>query len=205
MIIHDISMQISSNMPVYKNMEIKKPKLTIIANHKDNSIYETDLQINLHTGTHVDAPLHAIENGNYVESYSLEKFYGNALIIDLTAVKDHITRDDLINQNIQENDIILLKTINSYDTHFNFNFIYLSVSGAEYLAGKKIKTVGIDGLGIERSQKNHPTHKILLSNNIPIIEGLRLSKIEKGRYTFIGFPISISSVEASFLRAVLVE
>ena len=65
--------------------------------------------------------------------------------------------------------------------------------------------MGTDGLGIERGQENHETHKILLGNDIHIIEGLNLFEIVSGEYTLIALPIKIEGVEASPVRAVLVE
>ena len=108
-------------------------------------------------------------------------------------------------QNFGGGEIVLLKTSNSDDESFNFEFIYLEESGAEYLKNLNVKAVGIDALGIERSQSNHSTHKVLLSEKIPIIEGLRLQDVEEGKYKFVGFPIKIKEVEASLLRAVLIK
>lgn len=203
--LHDISMPISEDMIVYKNRNEKKPIFKIATDFDTGSVFETEICLNLHTGTHVDAPLHVFKDGVTLEIYSLEKFYGDAIVLDLSTIEGGITKEHLIEMNILEDDIVLLKTKNSEDSTFNFDFVYLSTSGAEYLIEKKIKTVGIDGLGIERNQAEHATHKALLGLDIPIIEGLCLKNIKEGRYHFIGFPIRIKSVEASLLRAVLIE
>ena len=73
------------------------------------------------------------------------------------------------------------------------------------LASRKIKGVGIDSLGIERNQPDHATHKILLGNGIHILEGLRLKNVKEGEYTLIAAPLNIKNVEASPVRALLVE
>ena len=132
---------------------------------------------------------------------------GKAIVIDFTKVKDCITRKDLVNSGIkiQKYDIILLKTKNLPEKDFNFNFIYLEKTGAEYLVSKKIKAAGIDSLGIERDQPNHETHKILSNNSIPIFEGLDLSKVKQGKYFFHGLPLKIKNGDASPVRAVLVK
>jgi arylformamidase len=203
----DISMPISPKMMVYKNKPQKKPQFNLLSTHQKKDIHETEIKLSLHTGTHVDAPLHAIKNGETMETYPLDNFYGNALVIDLTSRSEMIeviNQEILMQNDIQENDIVLFKTKNSNESEFNFNFTYLSASGALYLVNKKIKAVGTDGLGIERNQAEHTTHKLLLEKKIPIIEGLRLAHVIEGRYQFIGFPISISQVEASLLRAVLI-
>ncbi|MGM0379783.1 MAG: cyclase family protein [Bacillota bacterium] len=203
--IYDISMNIDENMKVYKNKIQKKPKLINKSNFENSQAYETDIKINLHTGTHIDAPLHMIEDGATIDKYNLDKFITKCRVLDLTNIENTIDKKNLIDKNIKENEFLLFKTKNSFDKEFNFNFIYLNESGAKFLKEKSVKGVGIDSLGIERNQNNHPTHKILLSNNIPIIEGLKLKDIDKGEYILIALPIKINNVEASLTRAVLIN
>ena len=203
--LHDISMEISEDVQVYKNKEEKKAKLVQQYDFENSSVYETQLIMNLHTATHIDAPLHAIEAGETTETYNLEQFFGSCLVLDLMAIDEKITAKDLEKYLIKEDIFVVLKTKNSLDEVFNYDFVYLDESGAKYLVEAKIKGIGIDGLGIERNQSGHPTHKILLNNNIPILEGLRLKDIEEGYYEIAAFPIKIKDVEASPVRAVLIE
>jgi arylformamidase len=203
----DISLPITEHMQVYKDKEEKRPVFTRAAQHPNQSIQETVLTINLHTGTHVDAPLHIFSDGAGIEQYPLDKFFGQAQVLDLSHVTDCITDQHLAAYNIEQNQIILLKTRNSahMGNRFDFDFVYLTDTAAAYLAAKQIKTVGIDALGIERNQSHHPTHRHLLSAQIPIIEGLQLRSVEAGQYTFIGFPIYLPGNEASLIRAVLID
>jgi arylformamidase len=203
--LHDISMEISEDVQVYKNKEEKKAKLIQQYDFENSSVYETQLIMNLHTATHIDAPLHAIENGETTEKYDLNQFFGSCLVLDLMTIDEKITAKDLEKYTIKEDTFIILKTKNSLDEAFNYEFIYLEESGAKFLAEAKVKGVGIDGLGIERNQSGHPTHKALLNNNIPILEGLRLKDIKEGYYEIAAFPIKIKDVEASPVRAVLIE
>jgi len=203
--IYDISMNITKDMMVYKNKVEKQPKLKIISDHIAGNVYESNISIDLHTGTHIDAPLHMIKDGETIESYPLENFINKCKVIDLTNVNDRITANDLVNKNIQKNDFILFKTKNSYSDKFEFDFVFLEKSGAEFLKSKKVIGVGIDSLGIERDQKDHETHKILLGNNIIILEGLRLKDIDEGEYTLYALPLKIDNVEASPTRAILVD
>jgi arylformamidase len=106
---------------------------------------------------------------------------------------------------IQEDDFLLFKTKNSFKEEFINDFVFLSQDASAYLANKKIKGVGTDGLGIERSQEGHPTHKNLLSKNIVIIEGLRLKDVPEGTYQLICLPLKIDNVEASLARAILIK
>ena len=201
--VYDLSPEISEKMAVYKDRLEKRPKIYLTRTLKEGA-NESRLDIFVHTGSHVDAPYHVLENGKTIDKISLERFMGKAVVLDFTKVKNAITEKHFKNIKIQKNDIVLLKTKNKPDKSFDFNFTYLEKTGAEYLASKKIKAVGIDSLGIERSQPNHQTHKILLSKNIPIFEGLDLSKVKQGMYFFHGLPLKIKNGDGSPVRAVLV-
>ncbi|HHU55591.1 MAG TPA: cyclase family protein [Acholeplasmataceae bacterium] len=203
--IYDISMAINENMIVYKNKEEKKPKIINRANHNTSTYHESSIVLDLHTGTHIDAPLHMIKDGNMINDYSLSSFITPCYVIDFTNLEDKISEKDLKLKNIKVNDFVLLKTKNSFNESFDFNFVYLDEEGARYLKSLNIKGVGIDALGIERNQENHPTHKILLSNNIIIIEGLKLDNVPEGKYQLIALPLKIDGVEASPTRAILIE
>lgn len=204
--IFDISMEISGEMPVYKNRPEKRPKISAARTLKDGA-NESKLDIFVHTGSHVDAPYHILENGKRIDEVPLDKFMGKCIVLDFTKTNDSITENSLRKNKIKINkeDIVLLKTKNKLEKEFDFNFTYLEKSGAEYLASKKIKAVGIDSLGIERNQPNHETHKILLGNDIPIFEGLDLSRVEQGNYFFHGLPLKIKKGDGSPVRAVLVK
>ena len=203
--IYDLSPEISENMIIYKNRLEKRPKITVTRTIGEGA-NESKLDIYVHSGSHVDAPYHILQNGKTIENINLEKFMGNAIVLDFTKIKEYISKKILLEKNFFGKDyIVLLKTKNKPDKTFNFSFTYLEKSGAEYLVSKKIKAVGIDSLGIERNQPNHDTHKIFANKNIPIFEGLDLSKVKEGRYLFYGFPLKIKKGDGSPVRAVLVE
>ena len=202
--IYDISLLISEGMAVYKDKPEKKPKIIAV---RSGGINESRLDLDSHTATHADAPYHMIEEGKKINEIGLDRFIGNCIVIDFTNINDSIKAKDFkkYKKEIIKEDIVLLKTKNGVDNKFNPNFAYLDKSGASFLASKKIKAVGIDALGIERSQPKHDTHIILLGKNIPIIEGLDLSKIKEGRFFFIGFPLKIKDGDAAPMRAVLID
>lgn len=203
--IYDISMTINEQMMVYKNVEEKKPIITILKTYKENRYNESSITMDIHTGTHIDAPFHMIDNGETIESIPLEKLVTDCQVLDLTGIKDGITRKHLQSKEISEGSFILLKTKNSYTDSFDNNFIYLKKSGAKYLADKKIKGVGIDALGIERGQKNHDTHTILMNQKIVIIEGLRLKDILEGFYQMVALPLKIEGTDGAPARIILIS
>lgn len=204
--IHDISMSIHKDMAVYKGRDFKRPIISVDSDFKTGaSAYESRLEMNLHTGTHLDRPLHMIEGGETLDTFRLEQVVTDCKVFDLTHVSDGISKEDLEDKDIQKDDFIILKTKNSFEDILETDFIFVDKTGAAYLTEKGIKGVGIDSLGIERSQPNHETHKTLLGADIVILEGLELRDIEEGEYFLVAVPIKIAGVEAAPVRAILIE
>ncbi|MFO7872415.1 MAG: cyclase family protein [Candidatus Undinarchaeales archaeon] len=200
----DISREISEDMTLYKDREENKPKISKSSSVKSEGSNTTKLVLNSHLGTHIDAPYHVSEEGKKIDELSLDKFYGNCRVFDLTSLDEKISKKDLEKLQINEGDIVLFKTKNSFKEKFDFKFIYLDKTGAEYLVSKGVKTVGIDELGIERDQPEHETHNFLLKAGIPIIEGLNLKDVEQEEYTLCCFPLKLN-IDGSPARAVLLK
>jgi len=184
-----------------KNIQIEK-----IKSFAQDNVRENKISLSMHTGTHIDAPSHFLQNGKTIEHTNLETINGPCSVFDLTHVTEKITQQELEKLGIKTQSRVLLKTKNSFlqpTEKFNANFIYLDHSGAQFLAGLGILCVGIDYLGIERDQPNHETHTILLQKDITIIEGLRLGHVEAGAYTLMCLPLHTPNLEASPARALL--
>lgn len=198
----DISLPVYNGMPVYKNKPEKQPKIeTTTSGH----VTESRLCLDLHTGTHIDAPLHMINDGDTFKTIRLEDLTRNVKVLDLTEVEDCITKKDLLKFEIAKDDFLLFKTKNSFDEGFNFEFIFLKADGAEYLVEKGIRGVGIDSLGVERSQPEHPTHKSLFAAGIIVIEGLALKEVTEGEYFMVAAPLKLLETDAAPARVILIQ
>ncbi|MFC4183186.1 cyclase family protein [Saccharococcus thermophilus] len=197
---YDVTAPIFEGMPVYKNKTEKQPKLTSVTN---DYVTESRIDMDVHTGTHIDAPLHMVKGGDTFETISLDRLVGPCKLFDLTHVNDKITKDDIAALDIQENDFVLFKTKNSLEDAFNFEFIYVAEDAARYLADQKVRGVGIDALGIERSQQGHPTHKTLFSAGVIVIEGLRLKDVPEGSYFMVAAPLKLVGTDAAPARVLL--
>ncbi|HPJ23742.1 MAG TPA: cyclase family protein [Bacillota bacterium] len=203
--LYDITMPITMQMQVYKNKEDKKPLIKKVATFETNGFQESEITMNLHTGTHIDYPLHMIKGGNTSSSEALDKLITDVKVFDVSYLTDYIDLNTVKKLGIQKHDFILFKTKNSHSEHFLQDFTYLNHEAAKYLKDLGINGVGIDGLGIERSQNNHPTHQALLDEGIIIIEGLRLKEVKQGIYKMICLPLLIPNVDATPARIVLLD
>src|SRR3989338_1641446 len=114
--IYDISREISEDMVIYKNRKEKAPKIGITRTLKEGA-NESKLDIHVHTGTHVDAPYHVLDNGKRIDELNPDKFMGKCVVLDFTKEKNSITENSLTKiknskLKINKDDIVLLKTKN---------------------------------------------------------------------------------------------
>jgi arylformamidase len=203
--IYDVSMSIKHDMAVYNNSDEKRPLIKVMKDFSNSTYFESRIEMDMHTGTHIDAPLHMIQDGETMDFMDLSKLITQCKVLDFTGLEDKISKNDLIGRDIKKGDFVLFKTKNSEKEEFEKTFVYLDKSGAEYLSDKGIAGVATDGLGIERAQPEHETHKILFAAGIIIIEGLRLKGIEEGEYMMYALPLKITSVEAAPARVILIK
>ncbi|MDI9521362.1 MAG: cyclase family protein [Bacillota bacterium] len=203
--ITDISMAIHETMPTYKNRENKRPQRIIEASLPEDSVNESAIRMNLHTGTHMDTPRHMMNSGWTMEDMPLERLITPCVVFDLTECEDCIKQEDLLNLDIRPGDFVLLKTKNSFGLVGSPEFIYIRKDAAEYLVQKGIKGIGTDALGVERDQPGYPTHLTFMNNYVLILEGLDLKNAKEGRQTLIVLPLKILGAEGAPARAVLVD
>lgn len=199
--IYDVSMAITSKMTVYKNKAEKVPQFSTLSTFETGSAYETVLSMSLHTGTHMDYPLHMMKDGKVSTDALADGLLGQVKVFETD--QDVIDAAFIETCDIQKGDVVFFKTRNSFIETFDFDFVYVDQSAAQALSAIGIKGVGLDALGIERAQDNHPTHKILLGADIFIIEGLRLKDVQPGTYELIALPLKIIGVEALPMRVLL--
>lgn len=207
--IYDISMPISLAIPVYKDKAEKRPVFEVTSDHTPGqtaTVRETRVHMDVHTGTHIDAPLHMVPGGATIDALPLNQMVRSCRVVDLTQVKGKITRVDVEAISPREGEFLLFKTANSFEEGvFNPEFVFVAADAAEYLAEKKVAGVGIDALGVERGQTGHPTHEALFHAGATIIEGLRLAHVQPGEYTMIAAPLNLVGLDAAPARILLID
>lgn len=202
--IYDVSRVIRPDMAVYKNRDFKKPVWRTDSVYKDTLVNESSLTINLHSGTHVDAPFHMLDGGKTIDEIDVDLYFGEARVLDLTHVEEFIHKEDLTGFNIQAGERIILHTRNSHRDDFDEHFVYIEEDAAVYLRDIGVKTIGIDAMSIERGKKEHPTHSIILGAGIGVIEDMRLAEVPEGVYELMALPLRLAGAEASPVRALLI-
>jgi arylformamidase len=201
----DITRTVEPNMPVWPG----DPPVVIerLCNIEEHDCNVSSLCAGLHTGTHIDAPWHYVKEGKKASELDLSRFYGICKVFEIRK-EGHIQKEDIKDLDIEQGDIVLFKTENSYirnEKAFRENYCGLAPDAALELAEKRIKTVGVDYLSVEPFGGNGDVHRILLKNDIAVIEGLDLFEAKSGRYLLSALPLKIEDVDGSPVRAVLIE
>lgn len=207
---YDISLTITHELPVWPgDAKISLERIRKIEEGADSNV--TKISMSAHTGTHVDAPYHFLgDDSTTVEQIPLNLLTGRAYVLHIPDEVDLITATILENAEIPPRTRrVLLKTRNSEywereEKEFQTNFVALGADGAQYLVDRGVKLVGIDYLSIAPFDNTGPTHKIFLEAGIVIVEGLNLSNVSQGRYTFYCLPLKIGGSDGAPARAILV-
>ncbi len=147
----------------------------------------------VHTGTHVDAPLHFLEYGISVDKLPLDCFIGPCTVAEVKP--GPITGEWVDNYFPRLCQRVLLKSGGR---------AWFMDSAAEAAADLGIKLIGTDAVSIGFHGSQIKPHKAFLSREIAILENLFLDDVEPGDYFLAAQPVKMGGIEAAPARAVLI-
>ncbi len=175
------------------------PKKEIIYSLENGDICNlSSLYMCSHNGTHIDAPAHFLKDGKTVEEIDLSKMVGMAYIAEHNGI---VEKEDAIKilkraekKSIEASRRILIKGDATISEEAAEAFAQANI----YLIGNESQTVG---------PKDAPmkTHKILLSKDIVLLEGIRLNDVCEGEYLLNCAPLSLAGADGSPCRAILIQ
>ncbi len=206
--IYDVSVGITPEMPVWPgNPPVSLERVNKIEEGANSNV--SQLKIGVHTGTHVDAPVHFIQGAAGVEALPLKMLTGRVYVVE-------ISNSDLLDaETLEASGIpprtkrVLFKTRNSQlwakgVQEFQRDFVAVDSSGATWLVQRKIQLVGVDYLSVAPFGQSRPAHRILLEAGVLVVEGLDLSSVSQGRYAFYCLPLKLVGSDGAPARAILV-
>jgi kynurenine formamidase len=211
-----MSKVIDLSLPIYHGAPTMPldPKCAVIIHHTIDSMkYNiTQLILSTHHGTHLDAPFHFLEKGKTVDKLDLDKCVGPAEVIDLSGLKpkSNLTPKDLkpYESRITPKSRIVIRTDwwrKFPKKEYFFEGPMISPELAKWFVKKQIILLGLETPGVH-PEKWEEVHKILLSAQIVIVEGLAyLNRLKKDKIFFIAAPLKIRGRDGSPVRAMAVE
>lgn len=202
----DITREFNPSMPVWPSSD--KFNCRVLRGHQEHAVQVSELQMNLHTGTHMDSPKHFVADGADIASVDIAKCKGEVWIQDVLHLEE-INAAYLNSLDFPPSmKKLLLKTKNSQGFKngmpFDPHYAALTKDGAKWVSERGLELIGIDGPSIELYHgRDYETHRTLLNHQVLIIEGLDLSLVETGRYYLWALPLKIANAEASPVRALV--
>lgn len=205
--LYDITVPIENGMPVWPgDPAVRLGQVSSIAQGANANV--SSLACGVHVGTHVDAPHHFLDGASTVEALPLDVLLGKAYVADLrrAAVVDAAALDRA--RIPSRTARLLLRTRNSDywkrgERAFQTDFVAVDASGAEWLVRRKIKLIAVDYLSVAPYGHSRPTHQILLSAGVVVVEGVDLSRVPPGSYTLYCLPMKLVGSDGAPARAVL--
>jgi len=189
----DVSVPVRPGMIVYPgDPEVRLERVCSIED--DDGFNLSRLDLGVHSGTHVDAPLHFLEDGAAVETLPLEVLVGPCVVVDgldAAAVPRGAER-------------VLFKTQNGRlweRDEFTEDFAELDGEAARALVAAGVRLVGIDYLSIGDEE----AHRILLGAGVIAVEGLDLREVEPGEYRLVCAPLKLEGAEGAPARVLLLR
>ena len=204
----DLSHIIEAGMPVFPGSV--SPKISQIATVGRDGYLEHLVSFYTHTGTHIDTPAHIFSNGNSIEAYTCDKFYGSAAVVDCQHAE--FIEKDMVQKVYDESgkpDFLLFYSSwsdNWGSEAYFIDFPVLTHDAAGFLSDLPLKGVGIDAISLDPlNDEDLPNHKALLGKEIILIENLRgLKQLLNKAFYFSCQPLKIKGAEGCPVRAIAI-
>lgn len=188
----DLSHPIEQGMPVYPGDEsvyLEKCR-ALDTDHYNAYSWHTGL----HAGTHLDAPMHLLEEGCSMDHMPLERFFAKGILLK--------NGRDIPKEGIPEGSAVLidLGAERLYGSSaYYVDYPKVDEALCDYLIERKAALVGVNAPSPD--DPPFPIHKKLLKAGIPILENvMNLSRLEGKRFMVIALPMKIRA-EGSPVRA----
>ena len=206
MIIYDVTLPISSGLPVWPG----DPPVIIETTSGAGEPKVSRLSLSSHTGTHVDAPAHFLPGALTVDRLPLKVLIGPAWLADIrgeSAIGAAALQDAGIPTGTER---LLVRTDNSHQpmraSHFDEDFVGITAEGAEWLLTRGVRLVGIDGPSIEPFiSAGEPVHRALLAAEVILIEGLALARVPAGACQMLCLPLPVADGDGAPARVILIR
>lgn len=206
----DLTWPLSPTVP--RIASFPPPRIERIASIPDRPLNITELQMIVHTGTHVDSPRHFYNDGPAFQDIPLERLMGQGVVwrIELP-LHGLIEPADLehMRPRIEPGDILAIDTgaaaragTPDYDRHAS-----LSVASAQWLVQRKVKLVAVDmptpDVALDRRPDGFtwPVHRALLADGVLIAEQVtNMATLAGRRAEFMFCPLNIADCDGAPAR-----
>jgi arylformamidase len=206
--IHDISRPIRAGISVWPgDTPFDFQFVAKIA--EGSSVNVGRIEMSVHTGSHIDAPLHFDDAGADAASVSLSKYVGPCVVADVRPSERGILPEHLpaeLDALARAHGRVLLRSYAARPASFDEHMAHATPELANWLAERGVQLLGVDTDSMDAFEsKELPAHRRLNHHGIAILEGIDLSGVQPGSYELVALPLRIEGADGSPVRAVLIE
>ena len=151
-----------------------------------------------HNGTHIDAPFHFINCGKTVDAVSLDSFVGIAYVTEHNGIVTGKDAAQIIGKAKEQNPESAKRILIKGDAE-------ISAEAAKVFAEAKILLLGNESQTVGPKTAPMEVHKILLSADVILLEGIRLAAVSDGVYLLNCAPLNLYGADGSPCRAILIK
>ena len=175
------------------------PTLTTLASMNEGALYNlTAISACCHNGTHVDAPRHFINDGKTVAQMDIHKTVGYAFVAEHSGDVDEKDAERMLRKAREHGEEVAKRILIKGDAT-----VTKEAANAFYRGG--VSLLGVESQSVGPIDAPMEVHKILLNQEVVLLEGIRLSEVAEGAYFLFAAPINIGESDGAPCRAVLVD
>ena len=209
----DLTLTISTKLPSFPGSP--SPQFILWAKNRTDGYNLELLFLSSHTGTHLDAPFHFVNNALKIDKIPLNRLICDAVLIKIKKSSNQsITKNDIKKFEKKYGRISLNSTV-IFSTGWYKNLLKkyyfeknpgLSKDATKYLCSRRINMVGIDSPNIDLGKDvSFTAHHLLLKKNILILENLcNLEKIQRTKFQLVVLPLKLKGATGSPVRAIAI-
>jgi len=176
-----------------------KPQKEILGKISKGDICNlTAFQMCAHNGTHVDAPYHFLEEGKTIDEIELKKVVGMAYVIKHDGVVTAEDATKILNRAKEANPSSAKRILIKGNAEVSEEAAAVFADAGIFLLGNESQTVGPENAPMK-------VHLTLLSKEVILLEGIRLSEVPEGVYFLNAAPLNLGGADGAPCRAVLIE
>ena len=151
-----------------------------------------------HNGTHIDAPAHFLANGKTVDELPLAPFVGMAYVAEAKGdIGEREARAILSAAETADRESARRILIKGEAT--------VTEEAARVFAAAGVLLVGCESQSVGPINAPMAVHKILLSRETVLLEGIRLGDVPVGAYFLSAAPLNLGGAEGAPCRALLLD
>lgn len=215
--IYDLTFETETEMPTCGTPWHQTVEISRMGSVENVGRNTSRIVLGSHSGTHMDAPFHFINDGNTIESLDFNLMWGKITVVDFRSKGqgDVVTLADVKDLEIKERMLFAFGWYHNWKTEKYYKgFPYFETAAVKYLLEKGLRVMALDtpspddGSAILiKGESDSPNHIALLQKEAVVIEYLNNTDVLVGgkEYEMVSLPLKLKGSDGSPARVLIKE